>query len=467
MRSLFWRIFLAFWAAIILTVIGVVTFTVWQVLAPGAGDVQSESLAREATAALDAGGRTALAEWVLRQGGRDDLGGIVIVEAGHSAALGRTPPQKERWLASSTELGVVEAASLMHRRVTRVTGADGATYWLLIAPRTRGHFLLPTLQRIPLVGLLAAIAASAVTAFLLARYMSSPIRKLRAATRAALHGDLGVRVAPSLGKRRDELVSLAVDFDKMAEHLRALLESRQQLMRDLSHELRSPLARLQIALGLARRPGANLAQELGRIEREAQRLDVVIGQILRLARLDDSSVVLSRERFDLRQLLDELVHDANLEACARHVQVVLDTAHAAAACVIADRALMSSAVENVLRNAIRHTLPGSSVNVVLASDARETELLIRDEGAGVPANALAHIFEPFVRLRGGSDGNADGHGLGLAITERIVRLHGGTVCARNRHGGGLEVEIRLPFRVARSESLLGPGDVAKRRTANA
>jgi two-component system OmpR family sensor kinase len=429
-----------------LTVIGVVAFTLWNLSVSHRGleSAHPELLAREAAAALKAGGRPALAAWVKQQAGRDDVGAVLVVDAARHELLGRRPDSEGTWIASRGELDPAEAAGLLRRRASKVIGPDGSEYWLMVAPRTPGRFVLPILERIPLVTLALAVAVSALMCLALARYLSSPIRKLRAATQAVSQGHLDVRVAPSLG-RRDELGSLATDFDTMAEHLRALLESRQQLMRDLSHELRSPLARLQIALGLARRPGANLVQELGRIEREALRLDAVIGQILKLARLDDSSVVLSREPFDLRRLLEELVHDANLEARARHVEVVLESGFTRAGYVLGDRALVGSAIENVLRNAIRYTLAGSTVHVILAASQREAELLIQDEGPGVPVDALAHIFEAFVRLQREDDARSNGHGVGLAITERIVRLHRGSVCARNRPGGGLEVEMRFPL----------------------
>jgi two-component system OmpR family sensor kinase len=469
MRSLFWRIFLAFWAAMTLTVIGVVAFTLWKVSLSNRAleSAHPEVLAREATTALEAGGRPALVAWVKKQAARDDLGVVLIVDAAQSELLGRPlSGSEETWIASRGELDLAQAASLLQRRASKVVGPDGSAYWLMVAPRSPSQFIFPILQRIPIVTLALAIAVSALMCLALARYLSSPIRKLRDATRAVSQGHLGVRVTPSLGGRRDELGSLATDFDTMAEHLRALLESRQQLMRDLSHELRSPLARLQIALGLARRPGANLTQELGRIEREARRLDIVIGQILKLARLDDPRVVLSREPFDLRQLLEELVHDANLEARARHVQVVLDAGSSHAECMFGDRTLVASAIENVLRNAIRYTRTGGTVRVVLAASPRGAELLIQDEGPGVPVDALAHIFEAFVRLQREDDARADGHGVGLAITERIVRLHGGSVCARNRESGGLEVEMRFPLEVAGFRSRSSARDIPLRRSAH-
>jgi signal transduction histidine kinase len=262
------------------------------------------------------------------------------------------------------------------------------------------------------------------------------------ATKAVSEGQLAVHVSRSLGTRFDELGLLASDFDAMAEHLRTLLEGRQQLTRDLSHELRSPLTRIQIALGLARRSGADVVQQLNRIELETQRLDALIDQILRLSRLDDSSVHRERERVNLRELIEELLHGATLEAKARHSDLIFESFDDVY--VSGSRELLGSAIENVLRNAVHYTRHGTRIVVSLQYAQTQAIVLICDQGPGVPSGDLARIFTPFYRVAGQRDPDDRGYGIGLAITARVMRLHAGMAVARNAERGGLEVELRLP-----------------------
>lgn len=477
-HSLFWRIFLAFWVAMSLIVVGVMLVTMWKVAEEHrvATRTPPDLLIDEAATVLRKGGRPALTTW-MRQQTAQGVGNLLVFDSTHRELLGRDPPWRAPPPPLDGRTGAPTTATMLRQqmmvreldggprftvaeppageRVAQIQDGAGNSFWILFGPELHEGVPLRALallfRRMPLEVLLVAVAVSAAMSLVLARYLSRPIEKLRAAARAVSHGNLAVRVAPSLRLRKDELGSLAADFDTMAQHLRSLLESRQQLMRDLSHELRSPLARLQVALGLAQRQGANMHQELGRIEREAQRLDALIGQILRLARLQDSATALAAEPFDVPRLLEELSHDANLEARARHVRVRLTIEGTRSCRICADRGLLGSAIENVLRNAIRFTLAGSTVDLVMRAFHREVRVLIQDRGPGVPEHALARIFEPFVRLRYGDEHDADDHGLGLAITQRIVRLHGGTVCARNRDGGGLEVELVLPLNLPADE----------------
>jgi signal transduction histidine kinase len=241
---------------------------------------------------------------------------------------------------------------------------------------------------------------------------------------------------------------LAVDFDAMAARLRTLLEGRQQLLRDVSHELRSPLARLQIALGLARRPGANLAQELDRIDEEAQRLDEMIGEILSLARLDDPMPKIATEPVLIDELLEEVCENARVEGDTRGIRVALEAA--AGLQVMGDREQLYRAIENVVRNAIRYS-PDQRLVTVKASLSDQAVLIrVQDQGPGVPEALLQKIFEPFFRVSDARNHDSGGNGIGLAITARVVALQGGTVQAANDPDGGLIMEIRLP--------LLRPGE---------
>jgi two-component system sensor histidine kinase CpxA len=239
------------------------------------------------------------------------------------------------------------------------------------------------------------------------------------------------------------------DFDAMAERIETLLKAQSRLLNDISHELRSPLARLNVALGLARqRANVESADMLDRIELEASRLNELIGRILTLARLEDGEQIVPQTPVALDEIVTSVTEDAEFEAQARrcHVRTSIPEGDWK---VRGNPSLLHSAVENVVRNAIRYTQEGTSVGIELTSEAkagaREAVLRVSDSGPGVPGEALAKLFEPFYRLDDARGRQTGGVGLGLAITERAVRFHGGKVAASNRDSGGLVVEIRLPL----------------------
>jgi two-component system sensor histidine kinase CpxA len=241
------------------------------------------------------------------------------------------------------------------------------------------------------------------------------------------------------------------DFDEMTARIETLVGAQTRLLRDISHELRSPLARLSVALDLARkRAGPAAAGDLDRIEREAMRLNEMIGQLLALSRLESNGNGLRSEGFDLAELVREVAADADFEAQARNCSVVVEECDACE--TRGTRQLVESAVENVVRNAVRYTPEGTAVKISLRcrreGDRGEAVIDVRDEGAGVPEEALREIFRPFYRMDGSRTRETGGTGLGLAITERAVRLHGGTVKAENIKGGGFRVELRLPVNAA-------------------
>ena len=297
---------------------------------------------------------------------------------------------------------------------------------------------------------LAVVLTAGLLCYLLARYIVSPVVKLRAVTRQVAGGDLPARVGPLRGRRRDELAEMGRDFDAMAARIEALLSAQQRLLRDISHELRSPLARLAVALDLLRkRTGPEAESYLARIERESARLNEMIGQLLTLSRWEAGAAGVRRQPVDLAALVRDVAEDADFEARGqnRSVEVVeCDACEAAGT-----PALLRSAVENVVRNAVRHTPEGTAVKVSLRrgrADGGEgfAVLGVRDEGPGVPEEMLSDIFRPFYRVDDSRTRETGGAGLGLAIAERAVRLHGGTVTAANVAGGGFLVEIRLPLR---------------------
>lgn len=291
---------------------------------------------------------------------------------------------------------------------------------------------------------------AAIVSLLFAQALSSPIRSLRSAAARVSAGDLAVRVSPSMPGHADaEVRALAHDFDAMTQKVSELLSSRERLLRDVSHELRSPLARLSMALEVARQstpPGAEWkgAQDaLDRIGRESERLEELVALVLTMARLDDASAVDKSEPLRLDEIVADVVGDADYEArtTGRRVE-----ASALPAITLKGHAeLLRQAIENVVRNALRFAPEDTAIEIALATKDRELSLSVRDHGPGVPEDKLDEIFRPFTRLSSARERQTGGAGVGLAITERAVKLHGGRVRARNAAGGGLAVEITLPM----------------------
>jgi signal transduction histidine kinase len=281
----------------------------------------------------------------------------------------------------------------------------------------------------------------------LAHYITSPVLRLQSAVREIAAGKLHTRVGKALGGRRDEIAALGHDFDYMAEHIETLMNVQRRLLQAISHELRSPLARLSVAMGIGRqRSGPELQGSWDRIQKEADRLNEMISQLLTLAKLESETNVAEKTAVELSMLLQEIVADVDFEARSleRSVIVVLSEP----LLLNGNAALLRSAVENVLRNAIHYSERGTQVEVSLVADVNmgKTTAIIQvaDHGPGVPAEDLTNIFRPFYRVADARDRDTGGVGLGLAITDHAVRLHGGTVSARNSARGGLIVELRLP-----------------------
>jgi len=282
------------------------------------------------------------------------------------------------------------------------------------------------------------LLAGGIFCFVISSYLTKPLHRLGRAAASIAEGHLDTRVDPKLKNRHDEIAELARNFDLMAGRIDALVTGQRRLLGDVSHELRSPLARLNVALGLARQgPPEEVAEHLDRIAVETRRLDTLIGQLLTLTRIDSGAARGTAARFDLTNLVQEVANDADFEARARNRRVVVTRSDT---CTIEGyEELLRSAVENVVRNAVRHTAEGSAVEIALECGPRVL-LNVRDRGPGVPEEMLPEIFQPFRRVNAD---NHDGAGLGLAIAQRAIDLHGGTVRAKNAAEGGLIVEIEL------------------------
>ncbi|QOY92346.1 HAMP domain-containing protein [Massilia sp. UMI-21] len=299
-------------------------------------------------------------------------------------------------------------------------------------------------------GIVAATLASLLFAALLAWYFSRPIRALRGAFEAAAAGDLAPRFAAA-GRAGDELSDLGRDFDRMSAQLRALMDGQRRLLHDVSHELRSPLARLQAAVGLAHQQPEKIGSSLDRIERESIRMDKLVGELLTLSRLEAARPLGRREQLDLSELADEIAADARFEAGPAAGPAAgpeagpdaprISVEAPGAIYVQGDPDLLWSALENVVRNAVRHGGSGGAVRIVLHADAEWAHVDVLDRGPGIAPADLGAVFQPFYRANAG---NVDGQGLGLAIAQRVLAAHGGSIAASNRDEGGLQVRLSLP-----------------------
>ena len=332
-------------------------------------------------------------------------------------------------------------------RVTEwVTGADGRHYQLRYdvkglrqdsemdgPPRKILNIPEPVFGFAGLMGLLFSS--------LLAWNLTRPMRQLRSGFARVSNGDLSVRLYPEMRRRHDELSVVARDFDAMVERLAVLVKAREELLHDISHELRSPLARLQLATGLARQTPESVNMSLDRIDAEARRLDKMIGELLTLSRAENETMP-DEQYFDLYGLLETVVNDARYEAQLPGVDILLKVEQNADYTVKGNAELVRRAVENVVRNALRYSLQGQLVRVTLWPDSDWLCVCVSDNGPGVDADKLSSIFDPFVRVNSPMLGK--GYGLGLSIVRKVILAHHGEVQAVNGSDGGLALTIRLP-----------------------
>ena len=455
MHSLFWRIFWSFWLAIALILVGTVTAAVDQVLLHREQTpwVQRGQLFQQAAVAFEHGGPPALRRWAEGLRGGPYFARTFVIGPDERDLLGRPVPRLLR-------VFLVPGSDGPHGEPPPIGGAliltqpDGRHYQVVVTELQHHPLLFFGVLGLPGVGgttIAVALVVSTLICFLLTRYLVGPIDRLRRAARTVAAGNLEVRVAPGMRGRHDDLARLAGDFDAMTARLQGLLESKQQLLRDVSHELRSPLTRLQLALSLAQRH-EELPRHLQRIGREADRLEQLIARILRVTRLERPAGQIAGEPLDVGALLGEIVADVAIEADAQGCRVTLDAAAGLES--RADAELLRSAFENVIRNAVRYSGPGSEVRVEArriappSGGAGQIEVTVRDAGPGVPEKDLEAIFEPFYRVDAARHRAVGGDGLGLAIASRAIGVHGGQINARNLPGGGLQVTLCLPVRCA-------------------
>jgi two-component system sensor histidine kinase CpxA len=456
-KSLFLRIFLWFWAAMVVMVaVLVVSSPFFTKSHPGverwqreSGQFLSDRVDRVAER-IERGERDAADPDRPRRRHRSPMR-IFILDAHGVEVEGREVDDDVRELASrALEEGdeINQRTGSLHLGARPVVDPDHGERVVVGALRRPPRPIDLISPRVLLPRLAALTVVVGLFCLLLARHLSSPVASLRVATRRLADGDLSARVGQRVARRSDEIGQLARDFDGMAERLEGLLGSQKRLLRDVSHELRSPLARLEVALELARqRAGEGAAESLDRIGRESRNLDHLVEQLLSLERLEAGSQAGTREVVDLAALVEAVVADARFEAEALgcDVTAVVDEQPK----VRGSSRLIHSAVENVVRNGVAHTVPNTVVEVAVGRrnmhGGSVAEVRVRDHGPGVPEEQVERLFEPFHRVEDARDRDSGGVGLGLAIAERAIRAHGGEIEASNHPDGGLEVRIVLPI----------------------
>lgn len=452
MRSLFVKIFLSFGSIIVLSVALGAVFTYYNKPEGATHSLKSfagaaiHQYTHHAAQALRSGGDEALQRYIKELHSESGIQLFFLFEAQQRAT--NMPPQIRKILRRAINRGELVRTNRTDRSHIAIPLPPSFRPMIAVAaqlppanaPRQPRplfhdpHFMAPRL--------LSLIAIASLICYLLARSLTSPIRQLRTATQNFAAGDLTTRVDTSTGGS-SEINQLGDDFNSMAEQIEDLVVSQQRLQRDISHELRSPLARLNIALELARqRCEGKAAAELDRIELESQRLNEMIGQLLSLNQIDSQPLDLFVE-LDLSRLLSKLVADANFEAQDHHVKVIVEQPTSLS--VKGSHELLARAMENIIRNAIHYSPKGGKVVIQVAPQGDFGALIqVSDEGDGVPQEQLEKIFDPFFRVAAARDRRSGGTGIGLAISQRSIQRHNGTISANNRTSGGLEITITLP-----------------------
>jgi len=439
MLSLFWKLFLTMW----LSIVGFSAAIGWlndklarEQWAEEPANTFSRGIIRitqRAQQALQMEGRKGLRDELLNIP-RMTRSYIYIVDAEGQEMLGRDGAL-DQLVDRGTPMDTVDFQDAAGNKYTILT-VNRSPPATLLAPGPRGTALR----------LVAAAAISALISYFLARSLVTPLEELRRASRKIAAGDLATRVSKTMPARHDEIGQLATDFDVMTSRLQAMQQANQRLMQDVSHELRSPLARLSVALEIARKKGAGeIEAEIDRIALESDRLESLVNDVLGMLRESSETVPQIDETLDLSALLSDLVEVVNYEVAEGQPGILWQQP---ACCeFLGDRELLWRAMENLLRNALRYNRSARGVALDLAINRRKSRVIlsVRDYGCGVPEAELEKIFEPFYRVQESRDRGSGGHGLGLSIAANAVQRHGGSIRAENAEGGGLRVIISLPL----------------------
>lgn len=443
--SLYWRLLVWFCVAnlLVLFVGGFLTRRFIEYTT--AVEINWSALAQSAEQAYDGGGAAALADWSAQQ--RHEGIDATLFENGEPLTPIRLPPPVQRllptWLEADRDI-VMQPWQGFYVAVQQINGNDGHVRQLVAMSRSHTRMRPQAREKIFLaIQFSLSLLFIGLVGWWLARSVAKPVEALRDATRRMAAGEFSTRVGRQGGMAHNELAQLAFDFDAMAERIEALVAHDRGVLQDLSHELRSPLARLHLILDLAQRSTTKAEAEgyFRQAEQEISRLDRITGEMLALSRLEGGLPGMSREHLEFVDLVRECMEQSELEADARHVRLQLTYKDPVA--VLGSSMLLERAVDNLIANAIKFSPEGGNIELSVRATQDTAELIIRDHGPGVPEAELTSLFRPF--FRGSNAVRADGHGLGLAIVKRVMQVHGGDIQAQNAAGGGLEVRLQLPL----------------------
>ena len=449
MRSLYWKIFLSFWLATILIIVTTawVTSEIAQKSSIPAREREfMDSYANAAVVTFEAGHHAALTEWLVKTGLSKHMHLFLLTDDGEIIGNRDIPPQvktiSHNFTQDQLDEGIFKSGNLIVSH--EILSTSGSAYRLAaVSEQPLSQFVQIAWAGLT-ARLLIAIFISGLICYLLSIYLTKPLRSLRLAAISLATGKLNTRVGRFAGHHKDEIAELSYEFDSMAEHLETLIKSKQRLLQDISHELRSPLARLQIAIELGRKKTNNLAKnEFDRMESECLRLNSLIGEALDFARLDQSTDTLHKSLVDLPALLESIMNDANYEYSKTIPRVIVGKMEACQ--LMVDARLIHRAIENILRNALRYSSADQVVIISLHIETLKKTVVIdvEDSGPGVPEEQLAKIFNPFYRVDTARQKKTGGYGLGLTIAKKAIQLHNGEIQATNRKQGGLLVRITL------------------------
>ena len=407
-----------------------------------------DSYANAAVATFESGQHTALLKWLNKIGLSRHMSLFLLSSTGEIIGTQEAPESvtlASQYLVKNQlpSSGVFKSGKLIVSH--EILSTSGRFYRLAAV----SEMPISDFVQIPWAGLAIrlafAIFISGLICYLLSLYLTQPLRSLGLAAQSIATGKLNTRVGHFRGHKKDEIAQLSHEFNRMAEDLEALIHSKERLLQDISHELRSPLARLNIAIELGRKKTNNLADsEFNRMEIECSRLNALISEILEFARLEKSTTDLDLKKADIPTLLAGIIQDGNYEFNDNPPRL---TAGIIEPCeLMIDTRLIHRAIENIIRNALHYTPAEQKIYVSLNyNDSKETIYIdIKDKGPGVPEDQLQKIFNPFYRVDSSRTKKTGGYGLGLAIASKAVSLHHGEINAMNNPEGGLLVRINLP-----------------------
>jgi two-component system sensor histidine kinase CpxA len=449
-RRLFLKIFLWFWATalgmLLLAWIGYSLSGLKEITAPNMYATVAPFLASQVVSSYESGGGDTFAHFIQNNINDRDRK-LYLLDGDYRDVLGRQIEDEGLYTAKAAKLGRL-IVYRGHIAAYKVVSSTGRPYILLLYIRSDLGELRNFLIGKGLLSTIAMLFLASLFSLWFAYHIALPIHSIQSAARRVATGDMTARVAPAVSRRHDELAALAVDFDSMVDRLEALIRAQKDLLSSVSHEVRSPLARINLCLAIIKKElDGGSADVVDQLESDVERVDLLMGQLLMLSRLESGLSSADREDVNLGQILEEVTAEGDFEARSMTKSVTLN-AKSSVHLKNADPHALRSAFENIIRNAIRFTQAGTNVEVAISVEAQIGKsfvlVSVRDHGPGVPEESLEAIFLPFVQLMSNEQSGETHNGLGLAIASQAVRMHHGTIAAANVPPGGLEISVRLP-----------------------